>query len=179
MTLFVKKIKYSHVYRWTPPDRMKHLLVLHNSTDTAWTTGPVLAVDGHQPLSEDLLRYTPKRGSCEVPVSAAINIAHEKSEEEIERKLKAHSPSHNQYLDLVKLRGTASLDNFEKSPVQIIISVSVPGKPLEANMDGIVKSDPSKLRLTAREGTVQWRINLKPGQRLALSYTYERYVPSR
>jgi hypothetical protein len=179
VTLFVKKIKYSHVYRWTPPDRMKHLLVLHNSTDTAWTTGPVLAVDGNQPLSEDLLRYTPKKGSCEIPVSAAINIAHEKSEEEIERKLKAHSPSHNVYLDLVKLRGTVSLDNFEKKPVQIITTVLVPGKPLEAGMDGIVKADPSKLRLTAREGTVQWRIKLKPGQRMVLPYTYERYVSSR
>lgn len=179
VTLFVKKIKYSHIYRWTPPERMKHLLVLHNNTDTAWTTGPVLAVDGHQPLSEDLLRYTPKKGSCEVPVSAAINIAHEKSEEEIERKLKAHSPSHNVYLDLVKLQGSVSLDNFEKKPVQIVTTVLVPGKPLEAEMDGIVKSDPSKLRLTDRQGTVQWRLKLKPRQRMVLSYMYERYVPSR
>jgi len=40
VTLFVKTIKYSHVYHWSPPERMKHMLVLQNDTDTPWTTGP-------------------------------------------------------------------------------------------------------------------------------------------
>ena len=43
LTLFTKKISYSHVYRWSPPAPMEHSLVLHNATDTAWTTGPCLA----------------------------------------------------------------------------------------------------------------------------------------
>ncbi|NLE38920.1 MAG: hypothetical protein GX621_12925, partial [Pirellulaceae bacterium] len=37
ITLFTRKIKYSHVYRWSPPNRMEHALVLHNATDTPWT----------------------------------------------------------------------------------------------------------------------------------------------
>ena len=178
VTLFVKKIKYSHVYRWSPPERMKHMLVLHNDTDTAWTTGPYLAVSRGHPLSEDLLKYTPKGSNCEIPVTAAVNIAHDKSESEIDRKLKAHSPSSNRYLDLVTLEGVLKLHNFEKKTVDIIIAVSVPGKPLVASDDGLVQADPTKLKLTERRGSVRWKIKLEPGENRTLTYKYERYVPS-
>jgi hypothetical protein len=178
VTLFVKKIKYSHVYRWSPPEGMKHLLVLHNSTDTAWTTGPYLAVSRQRPLSEDLLKYTPKGGNCEIPVTAAVNIAHNKSESEIDRKLKAHSHIPNRYLDLVTLEGVLKLHNFEKKTVDIIIVVSVPGKPLVASDDGLVQADPTKLKLTERRGSVRWKIILEPDEYKTLTYKYERYVPS-
>ncbi|MHC4647883.1 MAG: hypothetical protein ACYTBJ_20665, partial [Planctomycetota bacterium] len=129
VTLFVKKIKYSHVYRWSPPERMKHFLVLLNGTDTAWTTGPYLAVSDSRPLSEDLLRYTPKGGKCEIPITQAVNIAHDKSESEIDRKLKAHEPRRDRFLDLVTVEGKLKLRNFEKQSVSIMLEVTVPGKP--------------------------------------------------
>jgi len=178
VTLFVKKIKYSHIYRWSPPKRMQHFLVLHNATDTAWTTGPYLAVSGDQPLSEDLLRYTPVGGKCEIPVTHAVNIAHEQSESEIDRKLKAHSPRRERYLDLVTLEGKLQLRNFERDTVTVVISVSVPGKPIFASDDGDIHADPTKLQLTGRAGTVEWVVKLKSRQSTTLTYKYERYVNS-
>lgn len=179
VTLFVKKIKYSHTYRWTPPNRMEHFLVLHNDTDTAWTTGPCLAVSAERPLSEDLLRYTPKGGSCRIPVTTAINVAHEKSEFESDRKLKAYSPAHNYYLDLVTLDGTLKMRNFEKEEVEITIVVNVPGKPLSASNDGTLRVDTTKLKLLERSGSIHWGITLKPRETKELTYQYERYVPSK
>lgn len=179
VTLFRKTIKYTHVYRWTPPEAMRHLLVLQNATDTAWTTGPCLAVSGNQPLGEDLLKYTPKGGAAELPVTAAINISHDKNEAEIDRKLKAHSPSQNVYLDLVTLKGEISLKNFEKEPVRLVITVPVPGKPVEATDDGITAGDPDKLRLLERAGTITWNLKLEPDEKKKLTYTYDRYVPSQ
>ena len=178
VTLFTKRIKYSHVYRWSPPGRMKHLLVLHNSTDTAWTTGPCLVVSDGSPLSEDLLKYVPKGGSGEIPVTIAINIAHEKKESEAARKLKAHSPSHNFFLDLVTLEGKLTLKNFEKRTALVIISVAVPGKPLKRG-DGSISVDTRKLKLLERSGSVRWEIKIEPGEEKTLTYSYERYVPSR
>jgi hypothetical protein len=178
VTLFVKRIKYSHVYRWSSPEKMKHFLVLHNESDSAWTTGPYLAVTNQRPLSEDLLKYTPKGGKCEIPVTEAVNISHEKSEWEIDRKLKAHSPQKYQYLDLVTLQGEISLRNFEKETVDIIITVSAPGKPLSASDEGLIQADPSKLKLTERKGTIRWQVKLKPGQSKKMTYEYERYVSS-
>ncbi len=100
ITLFTTRIKYSHIYRWSPPKAMEHSLVLHNDTATAWTTGPCLVLSGDSPLSEDLLKYVPKNGRGELPVTSAINVAHDKTGGETDRKLKAHSPSREVFFDL-------------------------------------------------------------------------------
>jgi hypothetical protein len=178
VTLFVKKINYGHVYRWSPPERMQHFLTLSNDTDSAWTTGPFLAMSADQPLSEDLLRYTPKAGKVEVPVSAAINIAHDKSEIEVDRRLKAHSPRDHVFLDLVTLEGELKLKNFEKIPADVIVTVQVPGKPIESSDNGVRSADPTKLQLLERLGTIRWQITIKPGESKTLRYRYERFVPS-
>lgn len=179
VTLFVKKIKYSHIYRWSPPKAMQHSLVLHNQTDTPLTTGPCLAISNGRPLSEDLLKYTPKGGNGELSVTAAVNISHHKSEHEIERKLKAHSPSHNVYFDLVTLEGKLTLRNYEKQAVRIVIDNPIPGKPIDADDEGRMSVDPTKLRLVERAGSVQWTVEIEPGEDKTLTYRYERYISSR
>jgi hypothetical protein len=180
VTLFTRKIHYSHIYRWSPPGAMEHSLVLHNQTDTAWTTGPCLALTSDQPLSEDLLKYTPKGGRGELPVTAAINVAHEKSERETDRKLKAYSPDNNSsFFDLVTLEGKLQIRNYEKRPVEIIIVNPIAGKPLAASFDGMISVDPTRLQLLERNGSVRWTVTLKPGEEKTLTYQYERYVPSR
>jgi len=178
LTLFTRTIRYSHIYNWSPPSRMSHALQLHNTTDSAWTTGPCLVLSEGRPLSEDLLRYTPKGARGELPVTAAINIAHQKTERETDRKLKAHHVPHNTYYDLVTLEGELKLHNYEKRPVNIVITNPVPGKPLSASDDGQTRSDPTKLKLEEREGTVSWRVTLEPDERQTLQYKYERYVRS-
>jgi len=178
ITLFTKTIKYSHIYRWTPPGQMQHFLVLHNQTDTAWTTGPCLSISEQRPLSEDLLKYTPKGGNAELPMSTAINVSHEKSEREIARKLKAHSPATHVYLDLVTLEGTVQLKNFEKRTVTIVVVNPVPGKPISAEHRGRISVDSTKLKLSERAGSIQWVVKLEPGEERAITYQYERYVRS-
>jgi hypothetical protein len=178
ITLFTRKIKYSHIYRWSPPKQMEHYLVLHNQTDTSWTTGPCLAISGNNPLSEDLLRYTPKGGNGEVPVTAAINIAHDKSEKEIDRKLKSHSPQPHLYYDLVTLEGALRFKNYEKNTVTVVINNAIPGRPTPADSGGVIAVDPTKLKLLEREGRITWTIKLEPGEEKTLTYQYERYVPS-
>jgi len=178
ITLFKRKITYSHIYRWSPPGRMEHSLVLHNRSDTAWTTGPCLAVSAERPLSEDLLKYTPKGGNGELPVTAAINIAHDKAEREIDRKLKAHTPARDVYLDLVTLEGKLKLRNFEKRTVDIVIANPVAGKPIEADQNGVISVDPTKLELLKRAGTIRWHVKMEPGEEKTLTYQYERYVKS-
>ena len=178
VTLFVKKVKYSHVYRWSPPARLKHFLVLDNETDTAWTTGPYLAIQANNPLSEDILKYTPKGGKCEIPVTQAVNVSHQLSEAEIDRKLKAYSPHRDHQYDLVTLKGTLKLKNFEKRLADIIISTPIKGKPTTSSEGGTISVDSTKLKLIDRAGKVSWKISLKPGETATLTYEYERYVPS-
>ena len=178
ITLFVKKVGYSHIYRWAMPEDLKHFIVAHNDTDTAWTTGACLTLSGGQPLSEDLLKYTPKGGKCEIPVTTAVNIANSQSESETDRKLNAHSPARDFYLDLVSLRGELTLKNFEKRPAEIIITAFIPGKPISASDGGALSVDTTKLKLEERCGTIRWQITLAPNEEKHFKYEYERYVPS-
>ena len=178
VTLFTKKIRYSHIYRWSPPEAMEHSLVLHNATDTAWTTGPCLALSADRPLSEDLLKYTPKGAAGELPVTAAINIAHDKSERETDRKLKAHSPTRERELRPGHAGRQGQLRNYEKRTVEIVITNPIPGKPITADSKGAISVDPTKLKLLERAGSIQWTVKLEPGEEKTLTYQYERYVPS-
>lgn len=81
-------------------------------------------------------------------------------------------------LDRVVLQGELKLRSFEKTPVLVAIKVSVPGNPLTASNDGDRWSDPDKLVLRERQGSVAWELTLEPGETKTLEYTYERYVRS-
>ena len=178
VTLFVKQIKYGHVYRWSPPGEVEHFLVLQNDTDTPWTTGPCLATSKGNALSEDLLKYVPKGGRGEFPVTSAINIAHDRKETESDRKLKALQPSNNYFLDLVTLDGELAVKNFGKTPVEMIVVLSLAGKPLTTSSEAKIVLDTTNLKLLERTGSINWRIVVNPGESKTLAYTYERYVPS-
>lgn len=178
VTLFVKKLHYSHIYRWNAPQPMQHFLTLQNETETAWTTGPCLALSENRPLSEDLIHYTPKGGKAELPITTAVNVAHEQSESESDRKFKAHSPAPDVFYDLVTLSGQLKLKNFEKTPTEIAVEASVPGKPVAASDEGERSADSSKLQLLDRSGTIRWHLKLGPGEAKTLTYQYERYVKS-
>lgn len=179
VTLMTQKIRYTHIYRWQTTQRMQHFLQLHNDSDIAWTTGPYLAMAGGRPLSEDLLKYTPAGGCGEIPVTAAVNVAHSSTQKETSRKLKAYQPDKYKFWDLVTLTGEVKLRNFEKEPVEIVITAPMTGKPIEASDDGSLAIDSTKLKLLERQGTVTWTITLKSGESKTLTYTYERYIPSQ
>ncbi len=178
VTLFVKRIKYGHTYRWTPPDEVKHFLVLHNESDSAWTTGPCLAISGENALSEDLLKYVPKGGKGEFPVTTAINITHEQKETEVDRKLKDYSPSPNAYMDLVTVSGELKLINYGNEPAEMTVDFGVRGKPVSVSDDGNIQLDTENLRLLERKAAIQWKIKVPAGDTKVLTYKYERYVPS-
>ena len=179
VTLFTQKIRYSHQYKLNMPDAIKHELVLFNDTPTPWTTGPCLAISGNNPLSEDLLKYTPVGGKGAFEVTSAINVANTSSEEEIGRKLKAHEPSSNEYYDLVTLRGTIQLKSFAKQTAALVVTAPVRGKPTKTTPKAAVQMNSDQLRLLELSSTISWQVTLKPGEETSLEYEYVRYVPSK
>jgi hypothetical protein len=179
VTLFRKKLKYTHRYRWEPPAELTHHLVLFNDIETPLTTGPFVAVSGNRPLAQDLLKYTPKSGQCEIPLTSAINVATARDESEVDRKLKALTDaSRSKHFDLVTLSGLLKVRNFEKRPVEVIVTAKIPGKPLSASDGGTLITDATKLVLTEREGRITWKVTVEPGATKQLEYQYERYVPT-
>ena len=115
----------------------------------------------------------------ELPVTAAIHIAHEQRETETDRKLKAHQPAADFFLDLVTVDGELALRNYTKVPAELLIDLPLPGRPVTASDDGKVALDTARLKLQERSGNVSWRLTLKAGEAKVLKYAYERYVPSQ
>ena len=130
-------------------------------------------------MSEDLLRYVPKGGKGEIPVTTAINVAQDQKESEVDRKLKAHEPSKEFWVDLVTLEGELKVRNFEKTAITVVLTTPVPGKPLSASDDGAITVDTAKLQLLERAGSIRWKLQIEPGATKTVTYKYERYVPSR
>jgi hypothetical protein len=179
VTLMVKRIKYSHIYRWDVPNDIKHFLVLQNSTDSPLTTGPCLVVSNRNAVSEDLLKYIPNGSSGELPVTTAVNISHEQKETEIDRKLKSYQPNNNFFVDLVTMKGELKLRNYGKKAVEIKIELDLQGKPLTASDNGIISLNTGNLKLLERTGTITWDLQLNPDEPKSIEYQYERYVPSQ
>lgn len=178
VTLLTRRIRYSHGYRWRVPGDIQHFLTLRNDTDSPWTTGPCLALSDGNALSEDLLKYVPIGGTGEFPVTTAINVTHEQTEAETDRKMKAVEPSRDSFLDLVTVSGKLTIRNHGRQPIELAVELPVTGKPVEASDGGTIQLDTGKLRLLERTATVRWKAAIGAGQTKTLSYTYERYVPS-
>jgi hypothetical protein len=178
VTLFTHRIRYHHRYRLELPGAVQHFLALENTTPTAWTTGPCLTLAAGNPLSEDVLKYTPRGVAGEVQITTAINVAHTQAEEEAERQLKAHEPRDNEFLDRVTIAGSIRIKSFEKQAVELVVELPLPGRPLEADQEGEIRVDASRLRLVERAGSVRWQRTLRPEEELLLKYRYERFVPS-
>ena len=179
VTLFVKKIAYGHVYRWSAPSDIRHSLILKNDTDSAWTTGPCLALSEGNALSEDLLKYVPKGGKGELPVTTAVNLTHEQKETETDRKVKAYEVSKESFADLVTVSGELKVHNFGKGPADLEIELPVKGKPVTASDAGSIVLDTSNLQMLERSGKITWKLTLKAGEAKTITYQYERYVVSK
>ncbi len=178
VTLFKTTIRYTHRYRWTPPGNLRHYLAMENATDSAWTTGPALVMEGNHPLSEDLIRYTPRGATGEIIVTSAINVLGNREETELEREFKHHTIHSSRFLDRVVIRGTLTVKNFEERAVTIYIDNPVPGRPLTVSDDGSMHQNTEQLQLHQLSGSVRWELTLEPGEQKKLRYTYERFVPT-
>lgn len=178
VTLFTKTIKYRHAYRWEPPNDIEHLLVLENNTDTSFTTGPCLVISDNRALSEDLLKYIPKGGTGEIPVTTAINIAKEQKEKETARALKSYNVD-GYYYDLVTLEGVLKLRNYDKKDAKITIAMKIVGEMISTSEDADIVLNTDNLKLMERTATAVWQVTLKPGDTKTFNYSYKRYVPSR
>lgn len=181
VTLFTKKVKFSHLYHWSVPGEVHHRLALQNQTESPWTTGPCLVISPErQPLSEDVLKYTAKGARCELPITAAINMATSQKAREIDRATKKYSPDNNStYFDLVTLEGELKLQSFEKKTVEVLVTATIPGTPTQLDEDAVSAMNPDKLVMTEKEAAVTWRFEMEPNERKTIQYQYERFVRSK
>ena len=161
-----------------------HQIELNNNTNTPWTTGAAMVMDGYLPIAQELLTYTPIGGKCQLPLTVAMDVRGTYEEEEIERKLKAIHFDGYDYVRISK-KGTLRVTNYKKESIELIIACSFGG-------NGTKASDEGKIMVTDFEGsdwrnfrgntaltghsTIRWDLKLKSGETKEVTCEYHYFT---
>ncbi len=194
--LFTAEVPYKHIYIWKIPDMLDnderyqrnrtkdkqqfaeevwHSCRLVNNMKMPWTTAAAEFVKDGQFTGQDVCYYTAPGTETTIRINRAMNVLAEKVELELERKRNA-TRFHGYSYDLVKIKGELKLQNRLDKSVIVEITKNLSGE--------VIESEPKAKDIPTAKGLKQvnprhilvWEIELKPGQKETLSYTYEVYV---
>ncbi len=161
-----------------------HQIALINNTNVPWTTGAAMILQGHQPLAQELLTYTPPKEEVRVPLTVAVDVRGGLSEKETDRKLQAATWAGYNYAKITK-QLTLDLRNNKPHELEAVITLRVGGKAEEASDDGrIVLSafNPADWHnyqghpAVNNSSTITWNVKLKPGESFKPTVDYHYYT---
>jgi hypothetical protein len=161
-----------------------HQIVLVNNTRLPWTTGAVMIVQGHQPLAQELLTYTPPKDDVRVPLTVSVDTRGSLSEHETGRDLKALQWDGYNY---ARINKQLKLDLCNNKPIGIEaeITLRLGGKVDEATDQGQVtlgafnQADWTQYHghpAVNNSSTVVWKAKLKPGDNFEPTVNYHHFT---
>ena len=159
-----------------------HQLELRNDSPFPWTTGAALVLrrgtDGSiLPLGQDLLTYTPRGTTCELPVTVAVNVRSHFDEEELSRDIDHLRWNGNNY-SLIRKRGTLRINNSQTNVIELRVRLGTGGKVTQVSDDGTHRVDDFHAADWGDRGyhwrlnqhsDIAWDLTLEPGRRSASS----------
>jgi len=161
-----------------------HQVVITNTTNLPWTTGAAMVTQGNQPLSQELLTYTPPKDDCRVPVTIAIDLRGSFDEKELGRDLNALQWNGYNYARIEK-EAAVHLCNNKKVDVEVEMTLRLGGKVTNATEEAAVVLGAFRPEdWTNYQGhpavnngsTVTWKTRLKPGDTIEPKVTYHFYT---
>ena len=194
--LFTAEVSYKHIYIWKIPDMLDnneryqrnrsndkqplseevwHSCRLVNNMKMPWTTAAAEFVKDGQFTGQDICYYTAPGTETTIRINRAMNVLAEKVELELERKRNATNFYGNRY-DLVKVKGELKLQNRLDKNVTVEITKNLSGEMIESAPKAKDIPTAKGLKQVNPRHILVWEIELKPGQKETLSYTYEVYV---
>ena len=186
--------------------KVMHKIRLQNLGQSPLTTAPALIMLDDRILAQGLMTYTAPGASSDVSITTAVEVEAKKKEQEAQRMTNAvqwATPSSNLrmvWYDRVALTGSVCVINFKKEAVDLEITRHILGNVEKADHDGVVSqanlADEAGL-LSAGNfpawwawygwqdwwhhfnsmGRVDWKLTLKPGEKIELGYNWNYYWP--
>ncbi len=159
-----------------------HQLDLTNNAKVPWTTGAAMILRNGLPVGQDLLTYTPPKGTALLPMTVAVNVRGSLQETELERESSALRWAGSTFAR-IKKQGTVTVTNFTKQSIRMRITAHVPGKAAAVSDEGALTLDDYHADGWYRNGygvnnhsELSWDVELEPGQTIKRTYTVEFYV---
>jgi len=193
--IFSDEVEYKHIYEWEIPDTIKldargyqrsgqqrkeereqvwHSIKLTNSTDFPWTTAPAFVISDWKPLSQDMIKYTPKGTKNNLKLTVATDIKTDRHEYEIdrERQIKLY---HRNY-DLVTVKGELYIKNCKTKDVTMELKKKLTGEVVKVSHNGKIEKIAEGLKGVNQNSVISWEIPIKAGQEITVTYSYKVYV---
>jgi hypothetical protein len=134
-----------------------------------------MAMSNGNPLSQDILMYTPKGAEGTVKITVATDIRGKRSETEKSREPDALKGYGYTFWKITS-EGEFTLKNFKTRAVTLDVRKTLVGEVLSASDDGKIAKTAEAVRSVNPTSIISWKVPLKPGEEKKLTYTYFTYV---
>jgi len=173
-----------------------HNLRLTNKSEYPLTTAPAMIFRDGKVLAQGMMKYTAVGATCDLEVTAAVDIAVDKKDKETGRTPNAAN-WHNQKFDRVNLAGTVHLVNHRDQAVEVEVTRHILGILDGAGQEGQVEqvswaeggwanADGLPLWWSWHSwgawwyefnglGRITWKVKIEPGKSVDLDYTWHYF----
>ena len=196
--LFQEQADYEHVYTLDVPESgwwqnqnenlrspepvlhdVWHTLEFVNPSAFPLTTAAATTFKSGQIIGQDMLNYTTPKGKATLRITKALDLATDVIEEEVDRQIRAiPGTNYQRAYDLVNAKGTIEVVNYKASAVKLKVTKQLVGEVTTVRHNGTIVKNRIGLRSLNPNSSVSWELEIKPGERLQLTYNFKVYVPS-
>jgi hypothetical protein len=156
-----------------------HQLEVPNGTETPWTTGSVLLLQGDLPLAQELLGYTARGATALVPVTVAVDVQGSYEQREVERRRSAVTIAGYSYA-LVRRQVDLRVVNRRAERADVRITVRAGGRATTASEGGRIRLDAERSTPEwDNRSTIEWDASVEPGATAAFTCEVEFLVRER
>ena len=173
--------------------KVRHVLRLTNTTAGPFTTAPAMVFSSGRVLAQGHMKYTPRGGTADLQINAAIDVGVEVAERELGRE--ENVELYDDRYAKIRLGGTVMLHNGKTEPVEVEVTRRVMGRVDEVR-DGGESQQLDLLRAWANSprpkwwgwwswpwwwyqyngfGECRWTVKLAPGERVRLEADWHYY----
>lgn len=153
-----------------------HSIEIKNDTKTPFTTGSVMIVDGktERPLAEDLIKYTGVGQTSSIQLTQSPDIRVEEQEKIIDTRQQGKKQNGYSY-SLLTIQSEVVIMNSKKQNVEMSINKLISGKSKTASVKYESRQIPGSNSINPID-RLKFNLNVKAGETLKYTYTYEMYV---
>ncbi len=174
--------------------KVVHKVRLTNAATHPLTTAPALVLKDGRVIAQGMMTYTPKLGTVDVTLTAAVDLRVKKADKEVKRTPNGTTFEGHQFAR-ADLTGTVSVTNAGAKPVEIEVtrhvlgSADTVGDGAKAEQVNVLEDDAGDARPAwwgyyswpawwghvNGVGRITWTVKLAPGQTADQSYAWHYY----
>jgi hypothetical protein len=172
---------YYNYYTFDPNlvNRVFHSVKIKNESNNPFTTGPILVTekrgDKLMPVCQDIMLYTPMKGSSRVRITNTSDIQVTHSEKELKRT-ENFKQWNGYYWDVLTVQATIKVKNYKKDKCTMSLHRNIYGemKTCDADWKFNNANNPQYDYLNLLNN-VEWTFDVKAGEEKEITYTFDYY----